>query len=79
MHDHDQCSKCGSAELIRVPTTPGQHSHIVLGERVLRTVAVTKYVCPDCGYVEQWVNSKADLELLREERRRQRGPRLVSR
>jgi hypothetical protein len=77
MHSHDHCGKCGSPELLLVPTTPGQHSHIVLGERVLQAVAVTKYICSDCGHVEQWVNSKADLERLREERQRQRGPRLL--
>jgi ribosomal protein L37E len=75
MHTHDECSKCGSGELLRIPATPGQHSHIVLGDRVLHTVAVTKYVCAACGYIEQWVNNKDDLERLREERRR--GPRVV--
>ena len=25
-----------------------------------------KYVCCDCGYVEEWIESKADLEKIRE-------------
>ena len=65
-HRHDRCGKCGSRELLAVPATPGDHSHIVAGDRVLRTVAVDKYVCTDCGYVEQWVNNKADLKTLKE-------------
>jgi len=48
-----------------VPATPGQHSHIVVGERVLQTIAVTTYVCTQCGFVEQWVNNQADLLVLK--------------
>ncbi len=79
MHSHDRCGKCGSGDPLRVPATPGEHSHIVTGDRVLHTVAVEKYVCTDCGYVEQWVNSKADLaqlkEALRNARRSEGGGR----
>jgi len=78
MHTHEKCGKCGSAKLLLVPETPGQHSHIVFGERVLQTVAVTTYVCTDCGFIEQWVNSKDELmklkeELVEESRRRLRA------
>ena len=67
MHSHEKCAKCGSAKLLLVPETPGQHSHIVFGERVLQTVAVTTYVCTDCGFIEQWVNSEVELMKLKEE------------
>jgi ribosomal protein S27AE len=53
MHSHDNCGKCGSGRLLEVPMTPAQHSHIAFGDRVLRMVAVNKYVCTDCGYIEQ--------------------------
>ena len=68
MHNHVNCGKCGSAALLAVPATPGQHSHIVFGDRVLQTVTVTTYVCTDCGFVEHWVNSKEDLLKLKAER-----------
>ena len=71
MLSHEKCGKCGGGELLRVPMTPGEHSHIVFGERLLRDVTVTKYVCTDCGYIEQWVNSRDDLRRLKEEWRRQ--------
>lgn len=77
MNTHDTCGKCGSSDLLEVPMTPGEHSHIVTGARVLKDVAVTKYVCTDCGYIEQWVNSGSDLETLKQECVRLRGPRLV--
>jgi hypothetical protein len=53
-----------------VPATPGQHSHIVFGERVLHTVKVTTYVCTACGIVEQWVDRREDRLKLEAERAR---------
>jgi len=66
-HTHERCGKCGSHDLLRVPSTPGDHSHIVSGDRRLRNVAVDKYVCTDCGHVEEWVNNKEDLQRLKEQ------------
>jgi hypothetical protein len=34
----------------------------------MRTVRIDRYVCTDCGHLEQWVNSKDDLKELRTER-----------
>lgn len=56
----DRCGKCGSGRLLSVPATPGQHSHIVFGARVLHTVRLTTYVCSDCGIVEHWVDRQED-------------------
>jgi hypothetical protein len=67
VNEHLACGKCGSARLLAVPPTPRSHSHIVVGERVMHTVNVSAYVCTDCGHVEQWGNSRADLERLRAE------------
>src|SRR4051794_26043798 len=66
-HTHERCGKCGSHDLLRVPTTPGDHSHIVSGDRFLRNVVVDKYVCTDCGHVEERVNHKEDLQRLKVE------------
>ena len=66
----DTCGKCGSGRLLSVPATPGQHSHIVFGERVLHTVSVTTYVCTGCGIVEQWVDREEDRLKLEAERGR---------
>src|SRR4051812_44819872 len=73
MHHHQACGRCGSADLLEVPTTPGDHSHIVLGDNLLHTVRVSKYVCTDCGCVEEWVNSAQDLKRLNEEYHRGYG------
>jgi DNA-directed RNA polymerase subunit RPC12/RpoP len=65
MHRHEQCVQCGSRDLLRVPATPGNHSHIVVGDRLLRSIQVDKYVCTDCGRIEEWVNDKDDLRKLK--------------
>ena len=73
MHLHSHCVRCGSSELIEVPSTPGDHSHIVTGNRVLQAVRITTYVCTDCGCVEQWVNGKEDLGRLHDALRQERS------
>src|SRR3954470_1361068 len=65
MYVRDRCLSCGGNELLRVPCTPGDHSHIVTGERVLQTVSVVTYVCTDCGHVAQWVNDESELQRLK--------------
>jgi hypothetical protein len=71
LHEQGRCISCGRNELLRVPPTPGDHSHIVTGERLLHTVSIVTYVCIACGHVEQWVNGEAELERLRSARARQ--------
>ena len=62
-----QCGACDSRRLMRIPTTPGEHSHITTGARVLHTITIDRYVCIECGRVEEWVASEVDLKHLREE------------
>ena len=70
-HQRDICTHCGSSDLLEVAATPSQHSHIVVTARgggpVMRTVRVCKYVCTDCGRIEEWVNGPEDLTQLKVE------------
>ena len=68
MHEHLICGICHSHHLLQIAATPSEHSHLVVGKGVMRTVRIDRYVCTDCGHVEQWVNSKDDLKELRTER-----------
>ena len=67
------CARCGSAEVLKVPATPSDHSHIVVGERLMHNVSVCRYVCTACGRVDEYVDDPADLALLRAEVSRVRG------
>ena len=68
-NSHDTCTHCGSRELLEVAATPSQHSHIVVmvgdGGPVMRAVRINRYVCTDCGRIEQWVNNTDDLNQLK--------------
>ena len=73
MNKHTRCGKCDSPDLFAIPVTPSDHSHIVVGERLMRNVGVSRYVCTDCGYIEEWVNDQMDLDSLKSELLRERA------
>lgn len=52
------CPKCQGQELMRV-----RDDGLGVG---LRVVPITRYVCFSCGFSEQWVESRADLQRLRD-------------
>ena len=54
----NRCPKCGYHDIVRVP----DDAHRYLANSICITklltvtrVPVTRYVCCDCGYVENWV------------------------
>ena len=60
------CPKCGSAEIARIPDN-GRYANgnniylksaVVLADRI----PMIKYVCCDCGYVENWVEQRHELD-----------------
>jgi uncharacterized OB-fold protein len=64
------CPKCGSREILRVKDGGGDYTNaLLLG--FLSMVYVPRYVCCDCGYVEEWVDS-SDLRTLKEKLKKQR-------
>lgn len=60
------CPKCSSRMIVRVPDTPHRHasgnniypSSITL----MGKIPVIRYVCCDCGYVENWVETQQELQ-----------------
>jgi len=64
---NNKCTKCSSPELLPIPPVPGEEPRIVIGERGMRAVAVRKYVCGQCGFIEEWVEHTTDLAELRKE------------
>ena len=67
-HTH-RCPKCGGGNTVRVPDNPHRHAS---GNNIYTTtmtlmgkIPVIRYVCCDCGYVENWVETGAEREKLR--------------
>lgn len=65
--ENNKCLKCGSDELLCVPTVPGDEPHIAIGGPSLHQVPVTRWVCTKCGFIEQWICKSDDLARLKEE------------
>lgn len=68
MKKNGVCPKCGSHEIVRIPDN-GRYSS---GNNIYTTKAtltgkipVIRYVCCECGYVENWIDSRSDLEKIK--------------
>jgi ribosomal protein S27AE len=72
MENDSRCGKCGSTANFLIPGTPGDHSHIVVGDRLMRNIRICRRICTDCGYIEEWVNDEEDLKSLKAEYLRER-------
>ena len=62
------CTKCGSREVLRVPGEVGGYgagNNLRVGNPFQR-VTVTRYVCVDCGFVEEWIDDEDDLRKVAE-------------
>lgn len=53
------CPKCKSTDIIKVEGSAkgyGAGNNIPIGHTILSYVKVARYICCDCGYVEEWVD-----------------------
>ncbi len=61
------CPKCGGHAILRVEGHAGAHgagNNLMLGKTIFSAIPLPRYVCCDCGYCEEWVDSR-DLYQLR--------------
>lgn len=69
MKQGNGCPKCGSHVVVRVPDNPGRHASgnniYTTRATLLGKIPVIRYVCCDCGYVENWVETRRELEEIR--------------
>lgn len=65
----NRCPKCGSCEVIRVPDNPYRHASgnniYTSSATLVGKIPVIRYVCADCGYVENWVETRSGLEKIK--------------
>lgn len=62
------CTKCQSNDIARIEGKVGAYgtgNNISTGWTILSAVPVTRYLCLNCGYSEEWVESEEDLEIIR--------------
>lgn len=70
MKNTHSCPKCGGREILRIPDRPGRYAS---GNNIYTTqltllgkIPVIRYVCCNCGYVENWVETPTEREALRQ-------------
>ena len=67
MKNNVSCPKCGGREIIKIPGKAGAYgsgNNIMIGMTIFSAILVNRYVCSDCGYSEEWIDTK-DLEKLK--------------
>ncbi len=67
MKNSKQCPKCSSNKIIRIPGKVGSFgtgNNILMGIFVTNAVLVTRYLCGDCGFSEEWIDETKDIEKL---------------
>lgn len=60
------CPKCGGTDILRVEglvSSYGAGNNLMIGKTILSAIALPRYVCTDCGYAEEWVDSRDLLQL----------------
>lgn len=68
MKNTNRCPKCGCADLIRVPDNAHRYlanSICITGAVMVKRIPVARYVCRECGYVEDWVENRHEREEIR--------------
>lgn len=63
------CPKCGSKNMVCVPDNTHRYlanSIAITNVAWVKRIPVARYVCCDCGYVENWVENRHELAKLKE-------------
>ena len=69
MKNTKTCPKCHSNDIVRIEgqiRAHGSGNNIPTGFAVWSAVKVTRFLCLNCGFSEEWVEDREDLEKLRE-------------
>ena len=62
------CPKCQSDDILRIEGEVGAYgtgNNIRAGVTIFSSVEVTRLLCLNCGFSEEWIDSREDLEKLR--------------
>lgn len=68
MKNTKRCPKCGSENIACVPDNAHRYlaNSIAINDIAwVRRIPVARYVCCDCGYVENWVETQRQRDELR--------------
>lgn len=62
MKQNAKCPKCGSQDIVHIPRPGSYRSNAsVVRVSLLSSVPIAFYMCGECGFVEHWIDSLADV------------------
>ena len=68
MKNMKRCPKCSSQNIVRVPDNPNRQASgnniYTATFTLIKKIPVIRYVCCDCGYVENWVETHGERKKL---------------
>ncbi len=64
MKDTHACPKCSSNDILRL-TDQSESNVILTNFTFIGAIYLTRFICANCGYSEQWLESPEDRERLR--------------
>ena len=62
------CPKCRGNDIVRIEGNLGAYgsgNNIPIGFTVMSAVKVTRFLCANCGFSEEWIDSGNDLEKIK--------------
>jgi len=68
------CPKCNSSDILRFDGYSGPYgsgNHIMTGNTVFSAVNVNRYICCECGYTEEWIDTE-DIERVKKSKKAKR-------
>jgi predicted nucleic-acid-binding Zn-ribbon protein len=60
MKNTGKCPKCGSLKVMRIDSDEPNYQRISVG--IFSGVPVTRFLCRECGFTEEWIESPVDIE-----------------
>ena len=65
MRDGHPCHKCHGVDIRKIKGKfPFSEHHNMAKVGLFKKIFITRYVCISCGYSEEWIEKKEDLEYL---------------
>jgi predicted RNA-binding Zn-ribbon protein involved in translation (DUF1610 family) len=74
MKNTNTCPKCGKHDIVRFDDFAGAYgsgNHVMTGSTVFSAVNVNRYICLDCGFTEEWIDT-CDLDKVEKSKKAKR-------
>ena len=68
MKNNKICTKCHSTDVVIIKGEKTNHARgnvIFTGSTIFSAAIVNKYICCNCGFVEDWVANREDLQKIK--------------